>query len=168
MEKKFDVNCTRILRAVLNKSWKQHPTKQQLYGHLPPISKTIQVQRTKHAGHCLRSEDELISDVLRWSPSHRRASAERLGRTYLHQLCADTRCSLEDLPKAMDNRDEWREKVREIYASSIYIYIYIYREREREDKVSNKLIFQKIRAIFIPKISYWWHRPGSKRRPRDD
>ena len=25
----------------LNNSWKQHPTKQQLHGHLPPISKTI-------------------------------------------------------------------------------------------------------------------------------
>ena len=27
-----------MLHAVLNKSWKQHPTKQQLYSHLPPIS----------------------------------------------------------------------------------------------------------------------------------
>ena len=41
MEKKFDGNYTRILRAILNKSWRQHPTRQQLYGHLPPITKTI-------------------------------------------------------------------------------------------------------------------------------
>ena len=41
MEKKFDSNYTRMLRAILNKSWRQHPTKQQLYGHLPPITKTI-------------------------------------------------------------------------------------------------------------------------------
>ena len=27
---------TRMLRAILNKSWQQHPTKHQLYGHLPP------------------------------------------------------------------------------------------------------------------------------------
>ena len=40
------------------------PTKQQLYGHLPPIIKTIKVRRTRHAGHCWRSSDELISDVL--------------------------------------------------------------------------------------------------------
>ena len=39
MEKKLDSNYTRILRAILNKSWRQHPTKQQLYGHLPPITK---------------------------------------------------------------------------------------------------------------------------------
>ena len=51
LEKKLDGNYTRMLRAILNKSWKQHPTRHQLYGHLPPITKTIQVRRTRHAGH---------------------------------------------------------------------------------------------------------------------
>ena len=41
----------------------QQPTKQQLYGHSPPIMKTIQVGRARHAGHCWRSRDELISDI---------------------------------------------------------------------------------------------------------
>ena len=41
LEKKLDGNYTRMLRAILNKSWRQHPTKHQLYGHLPPITKTI-------------------------------------------------------------------------------------------------------------------------------
>ncbi len=40
MEKKVDGNYTRMLRAILNKSWNQHSTKQQLYGHLSPITKT--------------------------------------------------------------------------------------------------------------------------------
>ena len=44
-------------RAILNKSWRQHPTKHQLYDHLPPITKTIQVRRTRHAGHCWRSKE---------------------------------------------------------------------------------------------------------------
>ena len=35
----FDLYCTRMLQAILNKSWKQHPMKPQLYGHLPPIYK---------------------------------------------------------------------------------------------------------------------------------
>ena len=39
LEEKLDGNYTRMLRAILNKSWMQHPTKQQLYGHLPPITK---------------------------------------------------------------------------------------------------------------------------------
>ena len=63
LERKLDGNYTRMLRAVLNKSWRQHPTRHQLYGHLPPITKTIQFRRTRHAGHCWRSKDELISDV---------------------------------------------------------------------------------------------------------
>ena len=44
LEKKLDGNYTRMLRAILNKSWRQHPTRHQLYGHLPPITKTIQVR----------------------------------------------------------------------------------------------------------------------------
>ena len=83
LEKKLDGNFTRMLRAILNKSWRQHPTKPQLYGHLPPITKTIQVRRTKHAGHCWRSMDELISDVLLWTPSYGRTKAGRPSRTYL-------------------------------------------------------------------------------------
>ena len=59
LEKKLDGNYTRMLRAILNKSWQQHPTRHQLYSHLPPITKTIQVRRTRHAGHCWRSRDEL-------------------------------------------------------------------------------------------------------------
>ena len=41
VEKKLDGNYTRMLQAILNKFWRQHPTKWQLYSHLPPIMKTI-------------------------------------------------------------------------------------------------------------------------------
>ena len=75
-EKKLDGNYTIMLRAILNKSWRQHSTKHQLYGHLPPITNTIQVRRTIHAGHCWRSRDELISNVLLWTPSHGRAKQD--------------------------------------------------------------------------------------------
>ena len=34
------------------------------------------------------------------------------------QLCADTGCSREDLPKAMDDREVWRERIRNIRADS--------------------------------------------------
>ena len=47
LEKKLDGNYTRILQAILNKSWQQHPTRHQLYGHLPHITKTIQGRRTR-------------------------------------------------------------------------------------------------------------------------
>ena len=119
MEKKLDGNHTRMLRAILNKSWRQHPTKQQLYGHLPPITKTIQVRRTRRAGYCWRSRDELISDVHLWTHSPGRAKVGRSARTYIQQLSADTGCSLEDQLEAMDDRHGWRERVMEIRADSV-------------------------------------------------
>ena len=118
LEKKLDGNYTRILCAILNKSWRQHPTRHQLYGHLSPITKTIQVRRTRHAGHCWRSRDELIRDVLLWTPTHGRAKAGRPARTYIQQLCEYTGCCPEDLPRAMNDREEWRERVRDIRATS--------------------------------------------------
>ena len=92
-EKKLDGNYTRMLRAILNKSWRQHPTKHQLYSHLPPIKKTIQVRRTTHAGHCWRCRDKLINDVPQWTPTYGRAKAGRPARTYIQQLCEDMGCS---------------------------------------------------------------------------
>ena len=80
MERKLDGNYTRMLQAVLNKSWRQHPTKQQLYRHLLPISKIIQI---RHVRHCWRSKGKLISDVVPWTPSHRQARVRQPARTYL-------------------------------------------------------------------------------------
>ena len=99
-------NNEQIISNNYLKSWRQHPTRHQLYGHLPPITKTIQVRRTRHAGHCWRSRDELIRDVLLWTPSHGRAKTGRPARTYIQQLCEDTGCCPEDLPRAMNDREE--------------------------------------------------------------
>ena len=118
VEKKLDGNYTRMLRAILNESWRQHPTRHQLYGHLAPITKTIQVRRTRHAGHCWRSRDEPIRDVLLWTPTHGRAKAGRPAWTYIQQLCEDTGCCPEDLPEAMNNREKCRERVRDIRTTS--------------------------------------------------
>ena len=101
----------------MNKSWRQHPTKHQLYGPLPPITKTLQTRRTRHAGHCWRCRDKLITDVLLWTPTYGRAKAGQPSRTYIQQLCEDSRCSPEDLPEAMNDRDKWRERIRDIDAS---------------------------------------------------
>ena len=119
LERRLDGNYTRMLRAVLNKSWRQHPTRLQLYGHLPPITKTIQVRRTRHAGHCWRSKDELISDVLLWTPTYGCARVGRPARTYIQQLCEDTEYNPEDLPEAMNDREKWRERVKDIRAGGV-------------------------------------------------
>ena len=104
MEKKLDENYTRILCAVLNKSWKQNPTKQQLYGHLPPISQTIQVRWVRHIGHCWRSKDKLISDILLWTPTHGQTS---IGQSAGTDISSDMGCGLEDLPRTMGDTPFW-------------------------------------------------------------
>ena len=71
-----------------------------------------------HAGHCWRSKDELISDVLQWNPAYERASVGRPTTTYLHQVCKDSGCSLENLPGVMNHKNVWRLRVWEILAVS--------------------------------------------------
>ena len=79
--------------------------------------------------------DKLISDVLLWTPAYGRAKAGRLARTYIQQLCEDTGSSPEDLPEAMNDREKWRERVRDICAGGttwlllliwlIYYYLFL-------------------------------------------
>ena len=149
MDKKLDGNYTRMLLVILNKSWRHHSTKQQLYGHLPPITKTIQVRRARYTGHCWRSMDKLISDVLRWIPSHGQAKAGRPSRTYIQQLCADTGYSPDDQPEAVDSREGWRERVRDIRADrttswSPVIFFFVFLVHTRNEKQDgNKFIILK-------------------------
>ena len=142
IERKLDGNWIRMLRAVLNKSRKQHPTKEQLYGHLPPISKTIQIRRARHTRYCWRSNGELISNVFLLTPPHGRARVGRLARTYLPQLCTDIGCSMEGLLKAMNDRDEWRKRVREIRAR---------RDDDDDDDIRHEeeVMVKQYEALFI-------------------
>ena len=128
----------------LEKSWRQHPTRHQLYGHLPPITKTIQVRRTRHAGHCWRSRDELVSDILLWTSTHGRAKAGRPAQTYIQQLCEDTGCCPEDLPEAMNDREKWRERVRDIRATSMtWWWWLIYKELPINKYTTYNFLFEK-------------------------
>ena len=109
MEKKPDGNYTRMLRVSLNKFWRQHPTKQLLNDHQPPITKTIKFRRARHPGNSWRSRNKIISDILLWTPSYGREKAGRPAWTYIQQLCADTGCIPKDLPEAMEHREErWK------------------------------------------------------------
>ena len=63
--------------------------------------------------------DKLISDVLLWTPIYGRAKAGRPARTYIQQLCKDTGCSPEDLPEAVNYREKWRERVRDIHVGGM-------------------------------------------------
>ena len=81
---------------------------------------------------------------------HRRASVQQPARTYQQQLCTDPGFSMDNLPKLMVNRDEWKEKVWEIRASSTpwYIYIYIYNEISR-------ILFKLFIKLSVDKLYSW-------------
>ena len=84
--------------------------------YLETIQLGINYLYSMRIGHCWRSKDELISDILLWTCTYDRAKAGRPARTYFQQLCEDMGCSHEDLPEAMNDREKWRERVWDIRA----------------------------------------------------
>ena len=68
-------------------------------------------------------------------------------RTYKQQLCADTGYILEDLPGAMDDRDGWRERVREICAGSAMMMMMV-------NENSSWLIFIIVMILFLLQSYY--------------
>ena len=149
-----------MLQAILNKSWRQQPTKQHLYGNLPPIAKTIKIRRTRHVRNCWRSNYEFISDVLLRTPE--RAKAGRPTQTNIQQLCADTRCSPEDLPEAMDDREGWPERVWDIHTDGVTRRWWWNMCTQREKSLCHKWIIKTIHWFTSINLSYYIH-TSSKR-----
>ena len=117
LESKLDGTYTRMLRAVLNISWRQHPTIAQLYGELPKITEILRERRMKFAGHCWRAKQELASDLLLWTPKHGERTVGQPAKTYIDQLIEDSCChrgEIEQLKIQMNDRTVWRDnsKVR--------------------------------------------------------
>ena len=74
----------------------------------------------------------------------------------LHQLCIDTGCSLEDLPEAIDDRDEWREGIRETYAISVrWEYLKRYNSVQEEPNLPFYLSIAGGRWGFMPFLRTW-------------
>ena len=123
------------MRAILNKSWRQHPTRHQLFSHLPPITKIIQFRRTRHAKHCWRSRDEHIM-MYSYGPPH--MAEQRQDDQYEHTFSNYVRIRNE-VQKTCPRRWTIRKSGERrsgmsvlparhdyYYDDDIYIYIYIY------------------------------------------
>ena len=151
MEEIQDGNYISMLHPVLNKFWKQNPAKIAAGGHLPPISN----HPNKTWGHWWRTMEELISNVLLWTHTYGYTSDDQPARMNLYQLYADAGCSLDDLPRAMDDRK--REKVSQgnlCYQCDmiIYIYIYIYTHTHiSSDRVNTNVWMHHVDAL----CRYW-------------
>ena len=52
LENRLNGSYTSMLRAALNKSWKEHLTNEELYKRIPMVTETIRKQRMRFAGHC--------------------------------------------------------------------------------------------------------------------
>ena len=130
MYKKLEWNYIRIQRTVLNKSWKQHATQQQLYSHLLPISKTIQLRWTRHAGHCWR-KDQFLCDVFS-EPLHIETPVpvdqqELTCISFVGTLDVVRRTCREQWMIVMDEEREGEgEEILAVSLTWLYIYIYIY------------------------------------------
>ena len=125
--------------STLNENWRQHWTKQQLYSHLPPVSQAIQKRRARHSYHSWRCKDVLISNVVPWTLTHRHTNVGWPTKIYIHQLCADTGCRLEDLPGAMTYWDRWRER-----ESRKYILLTL---RQDDDEKQLNIVYNRCKQI---------------------
>ena len=105
LESKLDGTYNWMLRAVLNISWRQHPTKLQLHGPFPDISTILR---------------ELAIDLLLWSPNHGTRWVGRPAITYIDQLCRDAGCLPNDLPALLQDRDGRSDRLMNASASSTW------------------------------------------------
>ena len=90
-------------------SWKNHPTKQQIYGNIPSVSTSVGARRVQFAGHCCRAENEVISTLLLWKPSQSRGRS----LSYPALISRDTGIMEKDLGKVMMAREVWRSLARQ-------------------------------------------------------
>lgn len=119
MERKINGTYTRLLRHVLNVSWRQHLTNRELYGNLPKLTDTICHRRVMFSGHCYRSSNEVVHQLLLWEPAHGKRSRGRPAKTYIEQLEEDTGIPREGIGRNMKDREQWKVIVKNVRPRSI-------------------------------------------------
>ena len=106
--KKLDGTYTKILRMVLNIHWTHTIKNEILYVTLERLSKKIRRRILKFAGHFLQREDEVVSDLVLWQPTHGTRSRGRPPDSYIKTLERDTGLRENYLRAAKMNRDVWK------------------------------------------------------------
>ena len=117
-EKKINRNVPRmllskIIEATPHKTASVRPLTSHLTNYPSKTNKT----------RCWRNKDELINDVLQWTPTYGHTSVGRTAKRYIYQLCADTGCNLEDLPREINDGNWWRERERESEKSVLLVWL---------------------------------------------
>ena len=113
LTKRLDGVYTRLLRFALSISWKDKVRNTTLYGKLPKLSEKIRARRLRLAGHCVRHEDEVASNLILWDPLHGRRSRGRPSTTFIDTLKRDTGLNnVGDLERCMKDRVNWQSIVK--------------------------------------------------------
>ena len=102
---------TQLLRRVLNISWRDHKTNEEVYGEIPPLSNSVRKRRLQFAGHCLRASDQPVSRVLFWTPSEGHSSRGRRSTTYPDSISKDLDLEPNEVQQLMLDKLAWRKFV---------------------------------------------------------
>ena len=116
LQKRVDGTYTRLLMRIKNISWKQHPTKQQIYNNLPQVSKIIKRRLLQFAGYCLRASKEMASNFVLWKPN---STGNSCNLTYPDVISRDTGIDFNDLGSAMGDREVWGSLVKSMTSTEV-------------------------------------------------
>ena len=115
---RLDGCYTKLLRVIHGVLWKDNINNKTLYAGLPPRTTKIMERRLQFIGHCQRSDTELVSKVLLWTPTKGKRKRGRPSRNYIQQLEEDIQLKLEEAKTALLDRDTWREPVKSRVSST--------------------------------------------------
>ena len=90
-------------------------TRRKLHKNVESSIKQV-LATTPHETPTIRTLAPHHENYTSQTPTYGCAKVGRPARTYIQQLCEDTGCNPEDLPEAMNDREKWRERVRDIRA----------------------------------------------------
>ena len=115
LKKQLDGCYTRMLRMAVDVTWKERLTNDQLYQDLQRVSDKLAQRRLRLAGHCVRHEEEVASDLVLWQPIEGRVSRGRRRKTFVDTLLEDTGLdNAAELKTRMMDRTTWKVHVEAV------------------------------------------------------
>ena len=100
-----------MIRAILNKYWRDHPTNTELCVNIPSISHLIRDIIIRYACHCYRSDKEIVNKVIHLNQNNGKTMIGYPHKTFLGQLKNDVDLYIGDMKNAMKYRDVWKRIV---------------------------------------------------------
>ena len=90
---------------VLDLNWKDHPTREEIYGNLPKVSEVVRERCLNFAAHCSRRQNEPVSELVFWMPSQGTRAQGRPRLMYPKLLIQDTGLEPQELLNLMQDSE---------------------------------------------------------------